>query len=108
MINFCNNKSEVYYLYLWLQDKADLANIVYCGLPDKVLFESSTPFRCPSPTGSIMTYQTLAESVHVLAAAHLRDLSQEKLTEEKLKAQVRKNCDNFLEKVARNKVTITK
>ncbi len=23
-INFCDNKSEVYYLYLWLQEKPDL------------------------------------------------------------------------------------
>jgi hypothetical protein len=82
-INFCNNKSGVYYLYLWLQDKPDLANIISCDLPDKVFYERSTPFCHPSPTGSIMTHQTLAESVNALAAACMPDPSQVKLTEEK-------------------------
>jgi hypothetical protein len=67
----------VYYLYPWLQDKSDLVNIVSC----LVFYESSTPFHFPSPTGSIMTHQTLGESVNALAVACMPDPSQVKLTE---------------------------
>jgi hypothetical protein len=67
-----------------LKDKPDLANIVSCDLPDKVFYESSTPFRCLSPTGFITTRQTSAESVNALAAARMPDLSQVKHTEKKI------------------------
>ncbi len=79
----------MYYLYLWLQDKPDLAHILL--------------FCCPSPTGSIMTRQTLAESVNTLAAACMPNPSQVKLTKEKVKAAVGKNCDGVLKRLLKTK-----
>ena len=56
-INFCNNKSEVYYLYLWLQEKPDISNIVACELPDSIFCDSAANviIRSLSPTNSSTT-----------------------------------------------------
>ncbi len=86
-----------------MQDKPDLTNIVFSDLPDKVFYESSTPFHHPSPTGSIITCQTLAESVNALAAACMPDPSQVKLTEENMKAQAGKNRDDVVKRLLETK-----
>ena len=93
----------MYYLYQWLQDKRDLTNIVSFDLPDNMFYESSTPFHRSSPTGSIMTHQTLAESVNALAAACMPDPSQVEVTEEKMKVQVGKNHDDVMKRLLETK-----
>jgi hypothetical protein len=103
-INFCQNKGEVYYLYLWLQAKPDVTNIVAPDLPEEVFFESTnTPFRRPSPTGSNTTRQTLVERLNALAAARMPDPNQAKLTEEKVKAQVSTQCDDVVKRLLETK-----
>jgi len=60
-INFCGSKSEVYYLYLWLQEKPQLEQMVVAELPNdlfidigqKEQFELKRP---PSPTGSELSF----------------------------------------------------
>ncbi len=56
-VNFFNNKSEVYYLYLWLQEKPDVSNIVACELLDTIFFDSAANviIYCPSPSNSYTT-----------------------------------------------------
>jgi hypothetical protein len=68
--DFCNNKSEVYYLYLWLQEKPDISNVA-CELPDTVFFDSAANviICLPSPTNSTTTRQSLVESVNALVEA---------------------------------------
>ncbi len=95
-INFCNNKSEVYYLYLWLQEKPDVSNIVACELHDSVFCDSAANVIIlrPSPTNSSTTRQSLVESVNALVQAWKPDAKQIQLTDEKLKGQVSKNRDD--------------
>jgi hypothetical protein len=56
-----------------------------------------------SPTGSITTRQISAEKVNALAAAHMPDPSQVKLTEEKVKAHAGKTCDDVMERLLETK-----
>ena len=97
-INFCNNKSEVYYLYLWLQQKPDVTNVVAYELPENVFCDSTANLiiRRPSPTNSYTTRQSLVESVNALVEARKPNAKQLQLTEEKLKSQVSKNRDDAM------------
>jgi hypothetical protein len=60
-VNFCHNKSEVYYLHLWLQQKPDVSNVVAYELPENIFCDStaSVIVRQPSPTNSYTTRQSL-------------------------------------------------
>jgi hypothetical protein len=61
-INFVGAKSEVYYLYLWLQDKPQLEPMVNINLPEEVFFDSGNKSkkdevqRQPSPTNSELSF----------------------------------------------------
>ncbi len=104
-INFCNNKSEVYYLYLWLQEKPDISNIVACELPDTILSDSAANvIICrPSPTNSTTTRQSLVESVNALVEARKPDAKQIQLTDEKLKRQISKNREDAMGRLLNTK-----
>jgi hypothetical protein len=52
-LNFCNGKSDEFYLFLQLQQKPMLSNMVDNNLPDSILFDSNKNRSCyPSPTFS--------------------------------------------------------
>jgi hypothetical protein len=104
-INFCNNKSEVYYLYLWLQQKLDVTNVVAYELPENVFCDSTANLiiRRPSPTNSYTTRQSLVESVNALVEARKPNAKQLQLTEEKLKSQVSKNRDDAMGRLLHTK-----
>ncbi len=88
----------MYYLYLWLQEKPDVTNIVAPNLPEEVFIESTkTPFYCPSPTGSNTTHQTLVESVNALAAASKIDDVVKWLLD--TKQQLQTEADNGVQKL---------
>ena len=104
-INFCNNKSEVYYLYLWLQQKPYVTNVVAYELPENVFCYSTANLiiRRPSPTNSYTTRQSLVESVNALVEARKPNAKQLQLTEEKLKSQVSKNRDDAMGRLLHTK-----
>jgi hypothetical protein len=59
-ISFCGAKSEVYYLYLWLQVKPQLNAMVVTELPNEVFFGSrmkeNYELKCrPSPTCLVLS-----------------------------------------------------
>jgi hypothetical protein len=60
-INFCGSKSEVYYLYLWLQEKPQLEQMVVAELPTDLFINSGKKEqfelkRRPSPTSSELSF----------------------------------------------------
>jgi hypothetical protein len=62
LINFVGAKNEVYYLYLWLQDKPQLEPMVNINLLEEVFFDSGNKSkqdevqRQPSPTNSKLSF----------------------------------------------------
>ena len=66
-INFCGSKGDVYYLYLWLQEKPQLESMVVADLPNDVFFDSAAAFENTttprrSPTESESSFRTSAKS----------------------------------------------
>jgi hypothetical protein len=53
-INFCNNKSEVYYLYLWLQQKPDVTNVIAYELPENIFCDSTANLIFADPLQQIL------------------------------------------------------
>jgi hypothetical protein len=49
-INFYGAKSEVYYLYLWLQEQLQLESMVVADLPNNIFSHSATPSLEITPT----------------------------------------------------------
>ncbi len=100
---FDGNNSDTYYLYLWLQEKPDVSNVVAPYLPNEVFIDSNTllniPLRRLSPPNSNSMKQTLNDNIKMLVSARQPDPSQLKLTEAKSQAQVSKNKDDSFQRL---------
>lgn len=73
-INFCGAKSEVYYLYLWLQEKPQLEQMVVAELPNDLFIDSAKKEqfelkRRPSPTGSELSFSRSSGGKSSVAAS---------------------------------------
>jgi hypothetical protein len=99
-INFCNNRSEVYYFYLWLKVKPNLFSLCVTGLPENVFADSG--IHRPSPTPSNNSFgcsskASLVDSVNALVEerknSRKNDEWEAKLNEERLKKRISKNYD---------------
>jgi hypothetical protein len=120
-INFCGSKADVYYLYLWLQEKPQLETIVVADLPDDVFFDSAMTFENTttprrSPTESESSFRssskfTLAASVNALVEERRKsrefkehfhrepDQLQSRLNKEKLEMQISRNLDDNINRL---------
>jgi hypothetical protein len=120
-INFCGSKADVYYLYLWLQEKPQLESIVVTDLLDDVFFDSAMSFentttlrRSPAESkGSFWTSSkfTLAASVNALVEERRKsrefkeqsnkepDQFQSRLNKEKLEMQISHNLDENINRL---------
>ncbi len=73
-INFCGAKSEVYYLYLCLQEKPQLEQMVVAELPNDLFIDSAKKeqfeLKCrPSPTGSELSFSRSSGGKSSVAAS---------------------------------------
>jgi hypothetical protein len=71
---FCGSKSEVYYLYLWLQDKPQLEQMVVAELPNDLFIDSAKKEQFelkhrPSPTGSELSFSRSSGGKSSVAAS---------------------------------------
>jgi hypothetical protein len=73
-INFCGSKSEVYYLYLWLQEKPQLVQMVVAEMPNYLFIDSAKKEQFelkphPSPTGSELSFSRSSGGKSSVAAS---------------------------------------
>jgi len=117
-INFCGNKFDVYYLYLWLQEKPQLENMVVAELPEGLFFDSGknsqgSEFevkRRPSPTGSELSFarssggkSSVANSINALVEERKksREATQADAAykSQKLEMQISRNYDDNVKRL---------
>jgi hypothetical protein len=96
-INFCGAKSEVYYLYLWLQEKPQLEQMVVAELPNDLFIDSAKKEqfelkRRPSPTGSELSFSRSSGNKSSVAA------SINALVEERRKSREPSHFDEAISK----------
>jgi hypothetical protein len=113
--NFVGNRSELFYLHLWLQEKPQLQPMLVINLLKELFFDSAQPEQTGCVAGSIHSptnsdyssksggKSTLAASVNALIEERRksRELSQQRidpyvaqLTKKKLEMQTSKNLED--------------
>jgi len=114
-INFCGAKSEVYYLYLWLQEKPQLEQMVVAELPNDLFIDSAKKEqfelkRRPSPTGSELSFSrssgnksSVAASINALVEERRksREPSQfdEAISKQKLEMKLSRNYEENVKRL---------
>jgi hypothetical protein len=108
-LNFCNGKSDVYYLFLRLQQKPMLTNMVTNYLPESIFFDSNNKIHHRRPLPTFSEYSTsrtskanLADSVSKWVALK-SDQSSTELSKAKLKAVNSKNLDDTINRLIETK-----
>jgi hypothetical protein len=96
-INFCGSKSEVYYLYLWLQEKPQLEQMVVADLPNDLFIDSGKKEqfelkRRPSPPSSELSFSRSSGGKSSVAA------SINALVEERRKSREPSHFDEAISK----------
>jgi hypothetical protein len=114
-INFVGSKSELYYLYWWLQDKPQLEPMVVINLPEEVFFDSGKSKKDevqhqPSPTTSELSFvcssigrNNLVASINSLVEEHRKSMEprpiKAEINRKKLEMQISYNYEDNMKRL---------